>query len=50
MVVRVEEVEMDEMWSFKRLARKTIYFSKSEWLHDVVIELFINLHESADAV
>jgi insertion element IS1 protein InsB len=26
----------------KRLARKTICFSKSEWLHDVVIGLFIN--------
>ena len=26
----------------KRLARKTICFSRSEWLHDVVIGLFIN--------
>ena len=26
----------------KRLAHKTICFSKSEWLHDVVIGLFIN--------
>ena len=29
----------------KRLARKTICFSKSEWLHDVVIGLFINCYE-----
>lgn len=29
----------------KRLSRKTICFSKSEWLHDVVIGLFINRHE-----
>jgi insertion element IS1 protein InsB len=29
----------------KRLARKTICFSKSTWLHDVVIGLFINRYE-----
>ena len=29
----------------KRLARKTICFSKSEWLHDVVMGLFINRFE-----
>lgn len=29
----------------KRLARKTICFSKSVWLHDVVIGLFINRYE-----
>jgi insertion element IS1 protein InsB len=29
----------------KRLARKTICFSKSDWLHDVVIGLFINRYE-----
>jgi insertion element IS1 protein InsB len=29
----------------KRLARKTICFSKSLWLHDVVIGLFINRYE-----
>ncbi|HEY9655578.1 MAG TPA: IS1 family transposase, partial [Crinalium sp.] len=29
----------------KRLARKTICFSKSAWLHDVVIGLFINRYE-----
>ena len=29
----------------KRLARKTICFSKSEWMHDIVIGLFINRFE-----
>ena len=29
----------------KRLTRKTICFSKSTWLHDVVIGLFINRYE-----
>jgi insertion element IS1 protein InsB len=29
----------------KRLARKTICFSKSIWLHDAVIGLFINCYE-----
>jgi insertion element IS1 protein InsB len=29
----------------KRLARKTICFSKSKWLHDTVIGLFINRYE-----
>jgi insertion element IS1 protein InsB len=29
----------------KRLARKTICFSKSKWLHDAVIGLFINRYE-----
>lgn len=29
----------------KRLARKTICFSKSIWMHDVVIGLFINRYE-----
>jgi len=29
----------------KRLARKTVCFSKSIWLHDVVIGLFINRYE-----
>ena len=29
----------------KRLARRTICFSKSEWIHDIVIGLFINRFE-----
>lgn len=29
----------------KRLARKTICFSKSEWLHDTVIGMFISRFE-----
>jgi insertion element IS1 protein InsB len=34
----------------KRLARKTICFSKSVWLHDVVIGLFINRYEFGLAI
>lgn len=34
----------------KRLARKTICFSKSEWMHDIVIGLFINRDEFGLAV
>jgi len=34
----------------KRSARKTICFSKSEWLHDVVTRLFINRYEFGRAV
>lgn len=34
----------------KRLARKTTCFSKSSWLHDVVIGLFINRYEFGRAV
>jgi insertion element IS1 protein InsB len=32
------------------IARKTICFSKSEWLHDIVIGLFINRYEFGRAV
>jgi insertion element IS1 protein InsB len=34
----------------KRLARKTICFSKSIQLHDIVIGLFINRHEFGRAI
>ncbi|MBD2367916.1 transposase, partial [Leptolyngbya sp. FACHB-161] len=34
----------------KRLARKTICFSKTEKMHDTVIGLFINRHEFGRAV
>ena len=69
-MVKVEEVELDEMWSFvgkksnqrwlwhaierkhltlrtriKRLARRTICFSKLEKMHDIVIGFFINRYE-----
>jgi insertion element IS1 protein InsB len=32
------------------LVRKTIYFSKSEWMHDIVIGLFVNRYEFGLAV
>ncbi len=52
----ISEAEIDEMWSYvtkkkkqrwllKRLARKTICFSKSELMHDIVIGLFFNRYE-----
>ena len=34
----------------KRLARKTICFSKSGWLHDIAIGLFVNRYEFGLAV
>jgi len=34
----------------KRLARQTICFSKSVWLHDIVLGLFINRYEFGRAV
>lgn len=34
----------------KRLARRTICFSKSEWMHDIVIGLFINRFEFGLAI
>jgi hypothetical protein len=34
-----------EMMPFKRLACKTICFSKFIWLHNVIIRLFINRYK-----
>ncbi len=42
---RIERKHLTLRTRIKRLARKTICFSKSEWLHDVVIRLFINRFE-----
>lgn len=41
----IERKHLSLRTRIKRLARKTICFSKSIWLHDVVIELFINRYE-----
>ncbi len=43
-----EESELNEKLRtrIKRLQRKTICFSKSEEMHDLVIELFINRYEA----
>ena len=47
---RIERKHLTLWTRIKRLARKTICFSKSVWLHDVVIGLFINRYEFGRAV
>lgn len=47
---RIERKHLNLRTRIKRLARKTICFSKSEWLHDIVIGLFINRYEFGRAV
>ena len=42
---QIERKHLTLRTRIKRLARKTICFSKSVWLHDVVIGLFINRYE-----
>jgi len=47
---KIERKHLTLRTRIKRLARKTICFSKSEWLHDIVIGLFINRYEFGRAV
>ena len=47
---KIERKHLTLRTRIKRLARKTICFSKSQWLHDVVIGLFINRYEFGRAV
>ena len=47
---RIERKHLTLRTRIKRLARKTICFSKSEWLHDTVIGLFINRFEFGLAI
>ena len=47
---KIERKHLTLRTCIKRLARKTICFSKSEWLHDIVIGLFINRHEFGRSV
>ena len=42
---KIERKHLTLRTRIKRLARKTICFSKSIWLHDTVIGLFINRYE-----
>jgi insertion element IS1 protein InsB len=42
---KIERKHLTLRTRIKRLARKTICFSKSIWLHDIVIGLFINHYE-----
>jgi insertion element IS1 protein InsB len=47
---KIERKHLTLRTRIKRLARKTICFSKSEWLHDIVIGLFINRYEFGRSV
>jgi insertion element IS1 protein InsB len=47
---RIERKHLTLRTRIKRLARKTICFSKSEQLHDIVIGLFVNRYEFGLAV
>jgi len=47
---RIEQKDLTLRTHIKRLARKTICFSKYEWLHDIVIGLFINRYKFGRAV
>lgn len=42
---RIERKHLTLRTRIKRLARKTICFSKSQLLHDIVIGLFVNRYE-----
>ncbi len=44
-IQKIERKHLTFRTRIKRLARKTICFSKSELLHDLVIGLWINRHE-----
>jgi insertion element IS1 protein InsB len=47
---RIERKQLTLRTRIKRLARKTIGFSKSVLMHDTVIGLFINRHEFGRAI
>jgi insertion element IS1 protein InsB len=47
---RIERKHLNLRTRIKRLARKTICFSRSKQLHDIVIGLFINRYEFGLAV
>lgn len=47
---RIERKHLTLRTRIKRLARKTICFSKSEQMHDTVVGLFINRYEFGRAV
>lgn len=47
---QIERKHLTLRTRIKRLTRKTICFSKSIWLHDAVIGLFINRYEFERAV
>ena len=42
---KIESKHINLRTRIKRLVRRTICFSKTEWMHDLVIGLFINRYE-----
>ncbi|HEY9641557.1 MAG TPA: IS1 family transposase [Coleofasciculaceae cyanobacterium] len=49
-IQKIERKHLTLRTRIKRLAHKTIYFSKSEVMHDVVIGLYINRYKFSLAV
>ena len=47
---QIERKHLNLRTRIKRLARKTICFSKSSQMHDIVIGLFVNRYEFGRAV
>ena len=47
---RIESKHINMRTRIKRLVRRTICFSKTERMHDVVIGLFINRYEFGRAI
>ncbi|MDM8526550.1 IS1 family transposase, partial [Desulfococcaceae bacterium HSG8] len=45
---KIESKHLTLRTRIRRLARKTICFSKSEKMHDIVIWLFINIYMNSD--
>ncbi|MCI9355006.1 MAG: hypothetical protein HFE58_09470 [Firmicutes bacterium] len=42
---KIERKNITLRTRIKRLTRKTIYYSKTEYMHDIIIGLFINIFE-----
>ena len=47
---KIERKHLTLRTRIKRLTRKTICFSKSEKMHDIVLGIFINIHEFGLAI
>lgn len=49
-IQRIESKHINLRTRIKRLVRRTICFSKMEWMHDLVIGLFVNPYEFGRAI
>ena len=47
---KIESKHINLRTRIKRLVRRTICFSKSEYMHDLVIGLFVNRYEFGRAI